>query len=310
MSRILVTGATGFIGRAAIAAFAAQGRRLRAAARQPLPDPFPAQVEIVRHGDLAQEFDWAPAFDGVEQVVHLAGIAHSSGIASGRYDLVNRRATERLANAAARAGIRQFVFISSIRAQSGPSASHVLTERDRPAPTDDYGRSKLAAEQAVRASGVPFTILRPAVLYGPGVKGNVALLTRIARWRLPLPLRSFTNRRSFLGIDNFISALGFVLSSPVAIGETYVLADPGMPPRLSDLIAAMRKAMHRRPLLWPLPPAVVEAPLRLIGRGALWERFGSDMQVDAGKLIAAGWRPAHDTPTGLTAMIEPATRPQ
>jgi nucleoside-diphosphate-sugar epimerase len=310
MSRIFVTGATGFIGRALVPALAEQGLRVRAAVRRPPPYSWPASIEVVEHGDLAEPVDWRPALDGVVKVIHLAGIAHTGGIAPERYDAVNRRATELLAAAAAERDVEQFVFISTIRAQSGACADHVLSEHDRPRPTDAYGRSKLAAEEAVRRAGIPFTILRPAVLYGPSSKGNVALLMRLARLPLPLPLCRCNNRRSFLGIDNFVSAVQFVLSAPAAIGETYVVADPGFPPRLADIVAALRLAQGRRPLLWPMPPASIELPLRMIGCAGLWERLGGDLQVDAGKLIAAGWRPEHDTVAGLTLLASDAKNSQ
>ena len=301
--RILVTGASGFIGRAAIRAFAQRGNVLRAAVRRPPQPPFPDGVEVIQHPDLAQPIDWRPLLDGVDQVIHLAGIAHvGRGVAPALYDRVNRLATAQLATAAAAAGVRHFVFVSSIRAQSGPAADHALTERDPAAPTDAYGRSKLAAEAAVRAAGVPFTILRPVLLYGPGVKGNFALLARAAASPLPLPVKDFDNRRSLLGIDNFISALAFVLTTPATIGETYVVADPGMPPPLSVVIAALRQAKGRRPLIWPLPKHYVEVPLHMMGRADLWDRLGGNLRVDAGKLMAAGWQPPLDTLTGLAAM--------
>lgn len=306
-SRILVTGASGFLGRAVITGSAGRGERVRAAMRRPAPFSLADGVEIVEHPDLAQAFDWRALLHGVDRVIHLAGIADAgTGIAAERYDQINRQATARLAVAAARAGVAHFVFVSSIRAQSGPAADHILSERDAPAPTDDYGRSKLAAENEVRASGVPFTILRPVVLYGSDVKGNFALLLRAARSRLPLPLKDFVNRRSLLGIDNFVSALAFVLGEPVSRGETYAVADPGPALPLADIIATLRKAERRRPLLLPLPAEFVEIPLRLIGRADLWERFGGDLVVDAGKLLAAGWRPAHDTRAGLAALVQAA----
>lgn len=302
--RMLVTGATGFVGRAVVTAFANAGRTVRAAARRPPQPPFAAGVEVVQHPDLSQSFDWSPLLAGVDQVVHLAGIAHSGDAAAALYDRVNRRATAGLAAAAARAGVRHFVFVSSIRAQTGPSADHAVTERDEPKPTDAYGRSKLAAEAEIHDSGVRFTILRPALLYGPGVKGNFALLLRAALSRLPLPVKDFVNRRSLLSIDNFNSALSFVLSSPAAVGETYVVADPGIPPRLPDVIATLRKAQGRWPLLVPLPPHYVETPLRALRREQAWERLGGNLRIDAGKLIAAGWQPLHDTWGGLAALVE------
>ena len=305
MSPILVTGASGFIGRAVVAALARDGRSVRAAVRRP-GLTFPDGVEVVQHPDLAQSFDWRPLLAGIDQVVHLAGIAHTGGVNRAAYDGVNRQATEQLATAAAQAGIKHFVFVSSIRAQSGPAADHALTERDYPAPTDAYGAAKLAAEMAVHDSAVPFTILRPALLYGPGVKGNFAWLMRAAVSPFPLPVKDFGNRRSLLGIDNFISALNFVLATPGTIGETYVVADPGIPPRLSDVFATMRQARRRWKFIVPLSTDYLEFPLRLIGRGDMWDRIGGNLRVDAGKLIAAGWRPVHDTPTGLTAMVQAA----
>ena len=306
MSRVLVTGASGFIGSAVVAALAREGYTVRAAVRRPHPS-FPDGVEVVQHPDLAEAFDWQPLLQGVDQVVHLAGIAHTGrGVDRASYDRVNRQATAQLATAAAQAGVKHLVFVSSIRAQCGPAADHALTERDDPAPTDAYGASKLAAEEAVRSSGVPFTILRPALLYGPGVKGNFALLARAAATRLPLPVKDFSNRRSLLGIDNFISALAFVLATPATIGETYVVADPGIPPRLSDVFATLRQARGRRALIMPMSPDYIELPLRLFRRADVWHRIGGNLRVDAGKLIAAGWRPAHDTRAGLAAMVQAA----
>jgi nucleoside-diphosphate-sugar epimerase len=309
--RILITGASGFIGRAVVAAFAEHGLAVRAAVRQPPHPPFNPGVEVVQHPDLARPFDWRPLLDGIVDVIHLAGISQSSRhIDAKLYDRVNKAATARLANAAAACGIRRFVFVSSIQAQSGGAADHALTENDTPAPTGAYGRSKLAAEKAVRAAGVPFTIMRPVVLYGPGAAGSIASLARAAASPWPLPLKDFSNRRSFLGIDNFISALAFVLSSPVTVGETYVVADPGIPPPLCGVIAMLREAMDRRPLLFAVPRRYVEIPLRLIGRSDAWNRFGGNLRVDAAKLIAAGWQPLHDTRAGLAAMVkQPAAVP-
>lgn len=306
MTRVLVTGASGFIGRAVVAAFAQDGRAVRAAVRRPIA--FADGVEVVQHPDLAQPIDWRPLLDGVDQVVHLAGIAHTGGVDAALYDRVNRQATAELAAAAVEAGVGHFVFVSSIRAQSGPAADHALTEQDAPAPTDAYGRSKLAAEEAVRLSGAPATILRPVLVYGLGVKGNFALLLRAAASPWPLPLRDFGNRRSMLGIDNAISALAFVLATPATQGETYVLADPGMPPRLADVMAGLREGLGRRPLLLPMPPHYLELPLRLFGRADLWDRFGGNLRVDVGKLVAAGWRPLHDTRAGLVALAQAARR--
>lgn len=304
-----MTGASGFLGRAAIAALARSGYPLRAAVRQ-RPDPaFPPDIELIQHSDLADDFDWRPLLEGVDQVIHLAGIAHAGpDVAPERYDRINWLATAKLAAAAAQTGVRHFVFISSIRAQSGPAADHALTERDEPTPSDAYGRSKLAAEATVRAAGVPFTILRPVLLYGPGVRGNFALLLRAALSPWPLPVKDFVNRRSLLGIDNFTSALSFVLSAGAAKGETYVIADPGTPLRLPDVLATLRQGQGRRPLILPMPTSYAEILLRLMGQDDLWNRLGGNLRVDPGKLLTAGWQPAHDTRTGLAALVQAKSR--
>jgi nucleoside-diphosphate-sugar epimerase len=304
VTRLLVTGASGFLGRAVIAGLAGDGMTLRAAVRTAPVPPFAAGVEVVRHADLAEPIDWLPLLKDVDQVVHLAGNAGTDRSTDpDLYDRVNGAATAALAAAAARASVRQFVFVSSIRAQSGPSADHALTEADAAAPADAYGRSKLAAEAAVRTAGVPFTILRPVLLYGVGVKGNFARLLHLALSRWPLPAKDFINRRSLLAVDNFVSALRFVLAAPQAIGETYVVADPGIPPRLADVIATLRHAQGRWAWLLPLPTHYVETPLRMLGRDDAWERLGGNLRVDASKLITAGWQPLCDTREGLAALV-------
>ena len=183
MTRILVTGASGFVGRALVAELADAGHSVRAAMRQPA-DIFPRSVEVIAVSDLTRPVEWRPLLRDIDTVVHLAGIAHAGPeIAEEAYDRVNRLATAELAGAAKIMGIKHLVFMSSVRAQTGPASDTILRETDAPRPTDFYGRSKLAAEDAVRAAGVPFTILRPVLIYGPNVKGNFARLMALARDR-------------------------------------------------------------------------------------------------------------------------------
>jgi nucleoside-diphosphate-sugar epimerase len=303
--RILVTGASGFVGRRLVGALTEAGQAVRAATRQPTtPADFPG-AEAVTLPDLRQPVDWAAALAGIDRVVHLAGIVHADprAYSADLYHRVNCAATAELAKAAARAGVRRFVYISSIRAQSAATADHALMENDQPHPTEDYGRSKLMAEAAVRAAGVPYTILRPAVIYGPRVASNIASLLRLTATPLPLPFGAFRNRRSLLGIDNLIAAIRFALDSLVAAGETYMVADPD-PLTLAEIVAAMRA--DRRPGLFSLPPRLFEVVLKCLGRVDVWDRIGGTLVVDPAKLIAAGLKPVSDTRTGLAAMARTA----
>lgn len=305
MTRILVTGASGFVGRALVTELAGLGYSVRAAMRQPA-DVFPRSVEVVAVSDLTRPVEWRALLKGIDTVVHLAGIAHAGPeIAEDVYDRVNRLATAELAKAAQAVGVRHLVFISSIRAQSGPSSQDVLHENDEPHPTDAYGRSKYAAEEAVRAAGIPFTILRPVLIYGPNVKGNLERLIRLAQTPWPLPLGFCSNRRSMLARQNLISAIHFVLQQPSAKGETYIVADP-QPLTLAEIVAALRAGQGRRPGLLPVPPALIALAANAAGRGDDWQRIGGAMVASPTKLLQAGWKPVVGTRAGLAALTAAA----
>lgn len=299
--RVLVTGASGFIGRALVADLAAAGRSVRAAMRHPA-DVFPRGVEVVAVSDLTRPVEWRALLKGIDTVVHLAGIAHAGpGIAEDAYDRVNRLATAELAAAAQALGIRHLVFASSIRAQCGPVSDRLLCESDTPRPTDPYGRSKLAAERALQAGQVPFTILRPCLVYGSGAKGNMASLVRLARAPWPLPFGLFRNRRSLLARENLIGAIHFALNSEAARNETYLVADP-VDLTLAQIVAAIRAGQGRRPGLLPVPTQPIGWALSLAGHQDVWQRLGGELRVDCGKLLRAGWTPAISTPDGLAAL--------
>lgn len=301
MTRILVTGASGFIGRTLVAELANAEHSVRAAMRQPA-DIFPRSVEVIAVSDLTRPVEWRPLLRDVETVIHLAGIADAGPeIAEQAYDRVNRLATAELASAAKTSGIGHLIFMSSIRAQSGPASNKVLRETDAPRPTDAYGRSKLAAEDAVRAAGVPFTILRPVLIYGPGVKGNFARLMELAREPWPLPLGLCHNRRSLLARRSLIDAIHLALASSAAKGETYVVADP-TPLTLAEIVTALREGEGRRPRLLPVPPALIALASKALGRAEEWQRLGGTLVADPAKLMHAGWKPAADTRAGLAAL--------
>src|SRR6476659_5976976 len=269
--------------------------------RQPA-DVFPRSVEVIAVSDLTRRVEWRALLKNVEVVVHLAGIAHAGPeIAEETYERVNRVATAELANAAKAIGINHLVFMSSIRAQSGPTSNGVMCETDAPLPTDAYGRSKLAAEDAVRAAGVPFTILRPVLIYGPGVKGNFARLMELARKPWPLPLGLCRNRRSLLARRNLIDAIHLTLASRDAKNETYVVADPA-PLTLSEIVAALRAGEGRSAGLLPVPPPFIALGAAALGRTDEWQRLHGKMVVDPAKLLSAGWKPTLDTRAGLVAL--------
>lgn len=307
MRTVLVTGASGFIGWPLVVALTQAGYPVRAAVRDRRARNFPAGVEMVALGDLAGGVDWQPLVAGMDAVVHLAGIAHAGAdIPQAVYDRVNRVATGDLARAAAAAGVRRLVFLSSIRAQSGPAADHPLTENDEARPSDAYGRSKLAAEAAVRASGVPYTILRPVLVYSPGAKGNLAALMRLAALPLPLPFGRLNNRRSLLALDNLIAAVGFALEDARAENETFIVSDPGSI-SVADIVSILRRAAGCSPALFPLPPQLIATALGLIGKGDWWPRLAGSLVAEPTKLIAAGWRPVTETVAGLTVMAQAAS---
>jgi nucleoside-diphosphate-sugar epimerase len=305
--KVLVTGASGFIGRPLTAALVEAGHHVRAAMRDRRGQGFPPGVEIAMQPDLATPVFWSPLLSGMDAVVHLAGIAHvGSDVSEPAYDRVNHLATAELARSAAAANMQRFVFISSIRAQSGAASEEPLSEGDEPRPTDAYGRSKLAAEAVVRAAGVPYTIFRPVLVYGPGVKGNAASLMRLSALPVPLPLGAFSNRRSLLALDNLIAAIRFALEDPRATNETFIVADP-QAIRVARLVSVMRAATGRKPWLVPLPTALLSAVLSLAGKRGTLERLAGTLIAEPRKLMAAGWRPVVNTETAVAQMVQAAS---
>ncbi len=306
MKRILVTGASGFIGRALVTELAAAGHSVRAAMRQPA-DVFARSVEVVAVSDLTRPVEWRALLKNIETVVHLAGITHTGpGVTEDAYDRVNRLATAELARTAQAVGIRHLIFISSIRAQSGPTSAGVVRETDVPQPTNAYGRSKLAAEEAVRATNVPYTILRPALIYGPGVKGNLARLVQISQAPWPLPLGLCRNRRSLLARGNLLAAIHLALEAPAARNETFIVADP-TPLTLAEIVTALRAAEGRASGLFPVPSPLLGFAMKMMGRDDEWQRLGGTLVADPGKLVNAGWNPVIDTQAGLREMAQAAS---
>ncbi len=287
--RVLVTGADGFVGHHLVPYLVAQGYRVIAASRAAATFDSP-EVTAVPLSDLSRLFDWQPMLVQCDAVVHLAGIAHKYA-GDDFYDRVNHRATSALARAISRGAAKHLVFISSIAAQSGSYSDHEITEDDFPMPNNAYGRSKFAAEQAIRAAGISFTILRPVVIYGEGEKGNFATVHRLSRLPIPLPFGALTAQRSVLSIQNFNSAVATALSNPRARGETFIVSDP-TPVTVADLISRHRASLGRRAWLMPVPEGWIRVSLEVIGQGTTWERIGRPLVAPPKKLLDIGWEPA------------------
>jgi nucleoside-diphosphate-sugar epimerase len=300
---VLITGASGFVGRPLVTALVGVGYKVLAASRNLNTVGWPDDVRVARLPNLAERINWDPLLAGVSYVVHLAGVAHRGATVSEEmYDRINHVATADLAAAAAKANLARLIFISSIGSQSGSSAEHVLSEADEPRPTTGYGRSKLAAEVALRARGVPHTILRPVLMYGPGAPGNMGMLVRLAASPWPLPFGALTGRRSLLAADSLIAAIQFAMKSPATRNETYIVADPDAL-TLAEIIVVLRAAIDRSPRLLGLPPRWLANALKIVGQDDLWQRLGGSLVASPAKLIAAGWRPEIDTREGLAAMM-------
>jgi nucleoside-diphosphate-sugar epimerase len=301
--RILVTGSSGFIGSAVTSALATAGHSVRAASRRPHKTANQDHVEWVELPDLENEVNWEPLVAGMDIVVHLAAIADRGHANSPGYSQANRGATASLGQACRRHMIKRLIFMSSIGAQTGSSADHVVTEDDEPRPITAYDRAKLAAEEEIRRSGVPFTILRPVIVYGQGAKANIALIMRIAAMPLPLPFGAFANRRSLLAIDNLIQAVILCLDGPATVNQTFIVCDRE-PITLAEMIATLREAAGHSPRLISIPPIVFKAVVVAAGGQSLWDRIGQELVASSDKLQKAGWSPQIETKAGLHAMVK------
>lgn len=287
-ARVLVTGANGFIGSAVAARLADEGYRVRAALRRAGPLPAGAHEAVVT-GDLSAETDFSAALSGIDAVVHAAAIAHTDGVEDAAYARVNRDGTLALARAAQMAGIRRLVFLSSVRAQAGTVSGKMLTEQDEPAPTDAYGRSKRDAERGLASLDLDWVALRPVLVVGPGVKGNMAALARLARLPVPLPLAGLAGERSLVSLRGVEDAVLVALRLGAGLRRPYLVADP-LPLSVPAIIAALRHGIGRPPGLFRVPAGLLSGAARLAGRADAFQTLAGSLVVDPSALISSGWR--------------------
>jgi len=303
--RALVTGGSGFLGTHLVARLAGLGWAVRCAARRPWERPPPG-VEVAVVGEVGPATDWAAALEGTEIVFHLAARAHvpaeSEHASDAQFARVNVEGSARLARAAAQAGVRRVVYVSTIGVHGDRTDGAAIDEASAFNPATAYARSKLHGEEAMRAespAGREPAILRPPLVVGAGVPGNLRRLLRLVASGVPLPLASVRNRRSLVAADNLVDALVLCGEKPDAGGQAFVVAD-GEDLATPELVQSLAEGLGVRARLLPLPPAALRIATRLAGREALYRQLCGSLQVDAARLrTLLGWHPRVSTRAAL-----------
>lgn len=318
--KILVTGASGFVGSATCAWLVSQGLAVVGAVRQ-LPTRPLAGVDYRIVGDLDAATDWRETLAGVDAVVHCAARVHvmreTATDPLAAFRSANVTGTERLARQAAAAGVKRLVFISSIKVNGEETAPPLpdphprgargsFGEDDAPAPQDPYGQTKWEAEamlaRVAQETGLEVAIVRPPLVYGPGVKGNLARLLSWVERGVPLPLAGIRNARSLIGIDNLASALHACLTHPAAAGRTYLVRD-GEDVSTPELVRRLGCHLGKPARLFALPAPLLEGLGGLAGRRADVQRLTGSLIVDDSRIRRElGWVPPRTLDEGLAQM--------
>ena len=296
---IVVTGASGFIGGHLCDALSNTQHTVTMVSRSPRSDAEQHSRHLVL-ADLEHQVDYDELLKDCEVVVHLAGRVHNlhdqGGDSKSAYTSANTTATLELARAAATRGVKRFIFMSSVKV-NGESTKNdePFTPGSVPHPTDEYGKSKLDAELGLfeisKSSDLEVVIIRPPLVYGPGVRANFLELMKLVHRRVPLPLGTVENKRSLVGIDNLVSLIMTCLDHPAAPGQVFFVSD-NLDLSTPDLIRHIARAQGLRPRLLPFPPAFLRLGAKLLHREHLYMRLCGSLQVDissAMKLL--GWKP-------------------
>ncbi|MGE6742838.1 UDP-glucose 4-epimerase family protein [Allorhizobium pseudoryzae] len=302
---ILVTGATGFVGRHLCEDLAQRGMPFRPVSRKSLPDHLTIP-------DINAATDWSAALHGVDCVIHLAARVHvmrereADPLAAFR--AMNVEATLNLARQAAKAGVRRFVYVSSIKVNGETTAEgRPFQADDTPAPQDPYGRSKAEAEQSLlelgEQTGLEIVIIRPPLVYGPGVGANFRLLMRWAASGIPSPFGCCRNSRSLVYVGNLTDLLIAAAHHPAAAGQVFLVSD-GEDLSTKDLFQMMAGLQGKRALSLPLPVTAMEAAASLVGKASLSDRLLKNLEVDIAKTEAVlAWKPHYSVKQGLQRTI-------
>ncbi|MCA0912798.1 UDP-glucose 4-epimerase family protein [Marinobacter nauticus] len=304
--KILLTGATGFVGGRLASHFArSDAISLVCAVRRAGTSVCGEEFVI---GELNATTEWTEALIGQDVVIHAAARVHimqdETEDPLGEYRKINVRGTLNLARQAARAGVRRFIFISSIKVNGEHSPrGFPFTADAAPAPEDAYGISKLEAEEALSAvateTGMEVVIIRPPLVYGPGVKGNFATLIELLEKGVPLPLGAIHNKRSLVALDNLVDLIVTCIDHPKA-GNQVFLAGDGEDVSTTELLRGIGNAIGRPARLIPVPAAVLMFGAGLLGKKAVAQRVLGSLQVDISKTRRMlGWEPPLSLEEGL-----------
>lgn len=307
---VLVTGARGFLGRPVVELLARRGALVRAAVRTAGTDVIGAS-QTIAVGDISQRVDWADALRSVDVVVHLAARVHvmreTAADPLSAFRRVNRDATLGLAYAAASAGVRRFVYVSSVKVMGERSSDRAFTELDPVRPADPYAVSKAEAEAGLhevgRATGLEIVVVRPPLIHGPGVAGNLCRLMALVRRRVPLPFGCVDNRRSVVGVDNLADLLVACAFEPAAAGETFFASD-GDPVGTADLIRLIARAFGVSPRLVPIPPGLLRAMGSMVGVSHDLGRLLDSLDIDTSHVARTlGWVAPVPLDEGIRRMV-------
>lgn len=299
---VLVTGASGFVGRHVAPALAGEGWQVRRAVRS----PDSADDEVVIES-IGPETDWSAALDGVNAVVHLAARVHHKHEehAVQLYRNVNIAGTLHLARSAAAAGVRQFIFVSTVLVHGRSNEGRApFSEDDILTPRGLYGMSKAAAEAGLRTlardSEMKISVIRPPLVYGAGAKGNFALLTRAVSLGMPLPFAAIRNQRAFLAVQNLSSFILRRLAHPDAASnfEIFLVADREQV-STPEFIERLAKAAGKSPRLFSMPPDLLSTLLSVLGRQDTHDSLIGSLELNVSKAIAIGWQPQVSLDEGL-----------
>ncbi|WP_019868468.1 UDP-glucose 4-epimerase family protein [Methylovulum miyakonense] len=312
MDTVLVTGATGFVGKALCSELMAKGFSVNGIARKPVASGWPGAMGQLVIGDINGQTVWRQVLGHTGSVVHLAARTHvlhdTAADALAEYRNINVAGTLNLARQAAAMGVKRFVFVSSVKVNGENTPSgQPFTEDAAPAPLDAYGMSKCEAEAGLRQlaleTGMEVVIIRPPLVYGPGVKANFRTLMRYVDKRVPLPFALIDNKRSLVALDNLVDMVTLCLSHPAAANQTFLVSD-GHDVSTADLLRRLAMALNKPALLFPVPVGLLAGGLRLSGKGAVAQRLCGNLQVDIAKareLLAWAPRVGLDEALGETA---------